>query len=88
MARLDIRVDGRTRVSRTVDDAVVAAVLKASEPVKVKAKVRNFQGTTVKQAKAKAEGDTRPGSTTGDVPEKSLGGTTGDVPEKSTTGDA
>lgn len=46
MARLDIRVDGRTRFSRTVDDAVVNGVLAAAVngPRTVK---RNFGGKVV-----------------------------------------
>lgn len=51
MARLDIRVDGRTQFSRTVDDAVVARVIDAAvaEPRKVK---RNFGGEIVKDLDA------------------------------------
>ena len=47
MARLDIRVDGRTRFSRTVDDAVIARVLAATEePKRVK---RAFGGKVVRE---------------------------------------
>lgn len=49
MARLDIRVDGRTRLSRTVDDgkadAILAAAVAVLEPKKV---VRNFGGKVVR----------------------------------------
>lgn len=67
MARLDIRVDSRTRFSRTVTDSVVAAVLSAAadEP---KPKPKPVKAAPVKPVKAQ----NRPAPQQKPVPEKDL----------------
>lgn len=62
MARLDVRVDGRTRLSRTVDEAVVSAVLAAATNAidGTKTEVRNFGGKVVRTPKAKPKAKPEP----------------------------
>jgi hypothetical protein len=79
MARLDVRVDGRTKFSRTVDNAVVSAVLAAAvnEPRRTVKRdfggkvVAEFDETTGKRKRA-AKKESAEKAEAGDVPEKSL----------------